>query len=198
MMKIFTYEGRKIGVEQEDRLLQFMVTSPKDIDLALYYVSSHPGIKDATLNVSRVDALNQGAKTERFIPNECGIPGPGNCPAYGSRNYVLLRSGMKHSFLEIVRRYALFFGNLEDQRRKKVTLLDFDYEILSLLTRIPFFTQKNTDAGFSCQFNNGNTKQNIDSIMFQCTGGFTNGLKRLFGHESRYRIETNLEERIAI
>lgn len=191
-MGTFIHEGRKIGFEGTEEYLKFLATSSKDIDLAIYYIESHsPHIANRKIKAEKVESLGSSLPLERFVPMNF----LSDQLDYTNYNYVLLNSDCEHDFSKVVTRYASFFQGLKDQRRRKVSFLDFDFELLSLIPRIPLFNVNNSSEEFVCQYNDGSIGNRIDTIMFQAQS-FTKGLKKLFGHDSKYRLETNLEKRV--
>lgn len=194
MNGVFDFNGRNIGFERTDDSLKFLATNPRELDLALYYIETHPDFR-GTIKTERVSPLPETGNVEKFIPWQ--IQTPFNSVAYFSYNYVLLNANVKHDFSEVANRYLRFFQGLKDQRRRKVEFLEFDYEILSLLPRLPCFHQGYANDGFVCQFNNGEMGSKVTTIMFQAQN-FTKGLRNLFGFDSKYRLESQIEERIAL
>ena len=195
MVSLFGYDRRKIGIDSTEEKLKFLATSPRDIDLALYYLETHSSPDRRSIAVERVDSLDSHKSIDQFVPWQ-GSTWSGGV-AYYSHNYVLLNSRTKHAFADIALRYHKFFQGLRDQRKKTVKFLDFDYEILSRIAELPFFRESEKVDGFSCQFNNGEIGEGVQSIMFYVSD-FTPGLKKLFGYNSKHRIETLLEERILL
>ncbi len=136
--------------------------------------------------------MEESARVERFIPSAALA-----VEHYSSYHHVLLDSEQKHSFSEVAARYQRFFHSLKDHRRRRITFLNFDYNILSMLSNIPYFNPHTPSVeGFYCQFNDGTLGNKINSIIFQAPH-FSQGLKNVLGFNSKHRQATNLAETIS-
>lgn len=193
MVKIFVDDKRKIGVEESKERVSFFVRGGKDIIPALHYVETYPSVRGKDIEVIETIQLPIDVEVETFMPNL--IPDyAGNTYGYQNYNFVLLNSGMSHSFVQIIRDFAEFISLMRKPRRKKLKIEDVRPEHFSGLLRVVEMKKIGSRREFYT-FTRG--ENGSLEAMYLYSEKFSDGLRNRVGLNGGFN-ESSLDERVYI